>query len=189
MLVKIFLYLIPFTMQAQVNLDSFYQYNPLSILNGFSTKYTPYDVYKETGSNPCPWQSFRHAGTQSISIDIVCTHKELMALKADKDVLIKDLWLMWMECAPESLETVRRGNKVWLQRPGQPIPMVAYFNILRTSEYITLPSGPYNGWHVYLAPGGLMGQGGKVPMALKELPEKNGERMYILSIALIMKSR
>ena len=183
------LILLPLSLIGQINIDSFYYYNPLSILNQFKSKYVPYDIYANTGSNPCPWQTFRSAGTQSIAINIVCDRQELDVLIADKARLVKDLWLMWNEAPPESLETVMRGNRVFLHRPGQQIPMIAYYNILRTVDFINVPNGLYEGWQVYLADGGLMGQGGKVPMALKEVSPIDGKRTYILSIALIMKAR
>jgi hypothetical protein len=157
------------------------QPHPAEILKLFDQPVTLTDIYHETGSTVAPWLSWRYNATQSIAIDILCTWEELQVLIADRWILEHDLWMMFNEAGPGNLETIRRGNRVQLQIPGQFSPMPKYYTIQRTSENVQMPLGT-NGWWGRVVSGGVRGQGGKLPIAIKQVGNQ-----YILSAALIMK--
>jgi len=157
------------------------QPHPADILKLFDQPVTLTDIYQETGSNPATWQSWRINATQSIAIDILLTWEELQVIIQDRWILEHDLWTMFNEGSPINLETVRRGNRVQLQIPGQYSPMPRYYTIQRTAGNVQMPLGT-NGWWGRLVSGGVRGQGGKLPIAIKQVGSQ-----YILSAALIMK--
>ena len=172
--------------------DSIYRYNPWHILQGFHySDYQRTDIYKLTGEYPFQWFAHTingiHYLTQNIAINIVCTRDELDVLMAHKWKLVKDLYNMFMEAPVESFELSQiAGQRFELHRPGQTYPMYRYFKIIPSEGHCD-HGELENGWHVRLIEGGVPGAGGKTPIALKETKAINGERTWLVSVALFMK--